>query len=347
MHLSKKIRAVAAILITLIINTNTTISSEINENSGNKTKIIDVKDYKTDNVNINTDRDGLVMNDNISNNNENIQINTNSDGGTITNRAGMFTVVNPNSNITFNNNILPYPKVFKTNYSLPTKHKVDVTNKAAKESLIHPDLVINYAAIDSDIKIENIKTDGKVILMVDKNTEPDKAEKRYNLFNISSSESNTERAEISLTPQNIYDKSNLLEEDIKIINTGGASISIEKIAPIPHLRIDKRQYLRFKTAELKIPVNIETKDNSVKLINISRGGVALSHPNTLKVNDIVPIRLKYKDVDITTHIKILAATDKSASGKFINEDKTISDRLLYLSVLLESDNKMLATRFSR
>lgn len=347
MHLSKKKRVVAAILITLLISANTTISNEINENSENKTEIIDVEDYKTDNININTDRDELVMNDNISNNNENIQINTNSDGGTITNRAGMFTMISPNSNLTFNNKILPSPKVFKNNYSLPTKHKVNVTNKAAKESLIHPDLVINYAAIDSDMKIENIKTDGKVILTVDKNTEADKSVKCYNLFNISPSESTSQQAEISLTPQNIYDKSNQFEEDIKIINTGGASIAIEKIAPIPHTNIDKRQYLRFKTAEIKIPVNIETQNNSFKLIDISRGGVALSHSKSLKVNDIVPIRIKYKDVDITTNIKILAATDKRASGKFINEDKSISNRLLYLSVLLESDNKMLATRFSK
>ena len=205
MHLSKNKRVVAAILITLLISTNTTISNEINENSENKTEIIDVEDYKTDNVNINTDRDGLVMNDNISNKNDNIQINTYQEEGTITNRAGMFTVVdqNSNSNLTFNNKILPSPKELQANYSLPTKHKINVTSKTSKDSLSHPDLVINYAAIDSDTKIENIKTDGKVILIIDKDSEPDKSVKRYNLFNISSSEANNQQAEISLTPKNM------------------------------------------------------------------------------------------------------------------------------------------------
>lgn len=345
MHLSKKIRVATAILITLFITTNTTISNEININ---KTEIIDEKDFKTDNIDININRDELVMNDNISNNNKNIQADKNANEGTITNKTGMFTMVKDNNTLNYNNTVLTPNIPFKTDFSLPTKQqKINVTDNTSKDELSHPDLVINYAAINSsDMKIENINTNGKVILIVDKETELDKPVKRYNMFNISSSQINQQDG-ISLTPQKLYTNSDNLKDDIKIINTGGSSISIEKITPPTNTTIEKRQYLRFKTTEMEIPINIETTENTIKLIDISRAGAALSHQNTLKVNDIVPIRLQYKDVDITTHIKILDASNKRASGKFIDEDKSISNRLLYLSVLLEADNKMLATRFSK
>ncbi|MBR1461424.1 leukotoxin LktA family filamentous adhesin, partial [bacterium] len=107
--------------------------------------------------------------------------------------------------------------------------------------------------------------------------------------------------------------------------------------------IDKRQYMRFRVSDNSNPVLLEKQDNGVSgLLDISRGGIAVKHNNTLKAGDVVPVHLAYGDLDINADVKIVSATSSRAGAEFVNIDKALANQLLYLSILLESQNNMLA-----
>jgi len=110
--------------------------------------------------------------------------------------------------------------------------------------------------------------------------------------------------------------------------------------------IDKRQYMRFKVSDNTNPVLLERQNNGVNsLLDVSRGGIAVSHNNALKVGDVIPVHLAYGDLDINADVKIVSATSSRAGAEFVNIDKALANQLLYLSILLESKNNMLAANF--
>ena len=107
--------------------------------------------------------------------------------------------------------------------------------------------------------------------------------------------------------------------------------------------IDKRQYMRFNVSENTNPVLMENQNNGVSnLLDISRGGIAISHNGSLKVGDVIPVHLKYGDLDINANAKVVSATSSRAGAEFINIDKALANQLLYLNIMLESKNNMLA-----
>ena len=55
------------------------------------------------------------------------------------------------------------------------------------------------------------------------------------------------------------------------------------------------------------------------------------------MGDIVPVHLKYGDVEIEANVKIVSANDKTAGGEFVDLDLATANKLLYLSLLM--DNK--------
>jgi hypothetical protein len=99
--------------------------------------------------------------------------------------------------------------------------------------------------------------------------------------------------------------------------------------------IDKRQYVRYNVNNTPLPVSMEKVDNVDSLIDVSRGGVALKHSNTLKKGDIVPIHLKYGNLDIRTNAEVVTATSSRAGAKFVNLDQATANQLLYLNMLLD------------
>ena len=99
--------------------------------------------------------------------------------------------------------------------------------------------------------------------------------------------------------------------------------------------IDKRQYMRFDIEGNPNPVVFESDPTVNGILNISRGGVQLTHNNTLKVGDIVPVHIKYGDIDINTEVKIVSATDVTAGGEFVDLDLATANQLLYLSLLMD------------
>lgn len=99
--------------------------------------------------------------------------------------------------------------------------------------------------------------------------------------------------------------------------------------------IDKRQYMRFNVADTKNPVALEKSNKIDGLLDVSRGGIAVSHHNDLKVGDVVPVHLTYGDLDIKTNVKIVTATTSRAGAMFVDLDQATANKLLYLNILLE------------
>ncbi len=89
---------------------------------------------------------------------------------------------------------------------------------------------------------------------------------------------------------------------------------------------------------------MEKQEGINGIIDISRGGVALENNNSLKVGDVVPVHIKYKDTDVNAQVKVVTATKTRAGAEFINLDNTIANQLLFMNIMLEADNDMLVTR---
>ena len=104
--------------------------------------------------------------------------------------------------------------------------------------------------------------------------------------------------------------------------------------------IDKRQYIRFRVAQNPNPVVFESVPTVSSLVDISRGGVALTHSNSLKVGDVVPVHIKYGDLNIDADVKVVTASDRRAGAEFVNLDQSTANRLLYLNLMLEEDQKL-------
>ncbi len=109
--------------------------------------------------------------------------------------------------------------------------------------------------------------------------------------------------------------------------------------------IDKRQFMRFNVSETTNPVLMEKSTNGVnRLLDVSRGGIAVNHSNSLKVGDVIPVHLQYGDLDIRANAKVVSATTSRAGAEFVNIDKALANQLLFLNIMLEANNNMLAVR---
>ena len=96
--------------------------------------------------------------------------------------------------------------------------------------------------------------------------------------------------------------------------------------------IDKRQTIRFNPADV-VGLEFSSTAGVTSISNISRGGVALRHNNTLKVGDIVPVHLKYGDMEVDANVKVVSATDAQAGCQFIDLDEATANKILYLSMV--------------
>ena len=96
--------------------------------------------------------------------------------------------------------------------------------------------------------------------------------------------------------------------------------------------------MRFDIEGNQNPVEFEATENVEDIIDISRGGISIKQDGSIKVGDIVPVDLKYGDLEIKANVEIVATTDNTAGGKFIDLDLATANKLLYLSILLEEAN---------
>jgi hypothetical protein len=104
--------------------------------------------------------------------------------------------------------------------------------------------------------------------------------------------------------------------------------------------------MRFNVNTISHPIHMEKSKNINQLIDISRGGIAVRHNNSVKVGDVLPVHIAYKDLDINADVKIVSATTNRAGAEFINLNENIANQLLYLNVLLEADNNMIVSRIN-
>ena len=106
--------------------------------------------------------------------------------------------------------------------------------------------------------------------------------------------------------------------------------------------VDKRQYMRFYV-DGNIPVKLEATDKISSIVDISRGGIAVTHNNSLKVGDVVPVHISYGDIDINADVKIVTASDVRAGAEFVNLDSATANRILYVNLLLEEQQMLSAS----
>ena len=106
--------------------------------------------------------------------------------------------------------------------------------------------------------------------------------------------------------------------------------------------VDKRQYMRFYV-DGNIPVQLESTDKISSILDISRGGIAVSHNNNLKVGEIVPVHITYGDIDINANVKIVTASDVRAGAEFVNLDSATANKILYVNLLLEEQQMLSAS----
>ena len=99
--------------------------------------------------------------------------------------------------------------------------------------------------------------------------------------------------------------------------------------------IDKRQFMRFSAENNQNLVSFESNSNVTALSDLSRGGVSLKHKNSLKVGDIVPVHIKYGDIEVDANVKVVSANDVKAGAQFVDLDKATANKILYLSMLVK------------
>ncbi|CDE89421.1 unknown [Clostridium sp. CAG:729] len=95
--------------------------------------------------------------------------------------------------------------------------------------------------------------------------------------------------------------------------------------------------MRFNAEENQNVISFESDASVIAISDISRGGVSLKHNNKLKVGDVVPVHMKYGDLEISANVKIVSASDIKAGGKFIDLDQATANKLLYLSLLIKDE----------
>ena len=94
--------------------------------------------------------------------------------------------------------------------------------------------------------------------------------------------------------------------------------------------------MRFNVADSARPVMLENTNNGIDgLIDISRGGIAVKHDNSLQVGDVIPVHLTYGDLDINADVKVVTSSTNRAGAMFVNLDQATANKLLYLNILLE------------
>jgi len=120
------------------------------------------------------------------------------------------------------------------------------------------------------------------------------------------------------------------------------------------LKDDRREYIRFKPSDCPKLLTVTIFPNStngkisgltIKPKDISRGGLGFTS-NVIKVNDELPVKIKYGNTEINTTLKVVSSANGRVGGKFVKLNEKTSNQLIYLSSVLESDNGLLKTKLS-
>ena len=103
--------------------------------------------------------------------------------------------------------------------------------------------------------------------------------------------------------------------------------------------------MRYRVADNRNPIAIEQLGGVESLLDVSRGGISVTHNDTLKVGDVIPVHIAYGGLDIKADVKVVSATSHRAGGMFVNLDQATANQLLYLNMILDDvNNNTLSSR---
>lgn len=164
---------------------------------------------------------------------------------------------------------------------------------------------------------------------------------------------NQKQLEPSISPHKPQDNAKIqksVEQSTSTLSTNQqASVSADGTIKSTNNLInpqEKRKFIRFSTEKLSHPISLKTEAGT-KLIDISRGGIALKLDNHNQLGDIFPVQIAYKNIKIDTQAKVISTTADRIGAEFIVQNEDVANQLLYLSVQLESDNNMLGRRINQ
>ena len=106
--------------------------------------------------------------------------------------------------------------------------------------------------------------------------------------------------------------------------------------------IDKRQYIRFNASNE--PISLDSNDKITSIVDISRGGMAVSHNKQLKVGEIIPVSFNYGDMNVSADVKVISASDRRAGTQFINLNESTANKLLYMNLLMEGNKNNMTSK---
>ena len=67
------------------------------------------------------------------------------------------------------------------------------------------------------------------------------------------------------------------------------------------------------------------------LVDLSADGIVVNHNNgSIKVGDIIPVTLKYKDVSVDVDTQVVLTSANSIKARFVNIDLATANKILYL-----------------
>lgn len=108
----------------------------------------------------------------------------------------------------------------------------------------------------------------------------------------------------------------------------------------------KREYIRFNVLE-DSGVHLDKKKKQktpriIAIVDISRGGIAVTHDGSLKVGEKMVVSLSCHGIDISPEVEVVRVSGNNAGMKFINLDKSTANKILYMNMFM-ADDKTLQT----
>ena len=109
----------------------------------------------------------------------------------------------------------------------------------------------------------------------------------------------------------------------------------------------KREYIRFSVLEDSgIRLDKKKKQKTpriIAIVDISRGGIAVTHDGSLKVGEKMIVSLSCYGMDISPEVEVVRVSGNNAGMKFINLDKSTANKILYMNMFMAEDANNLQT----
>lgn len=109
----------------------------------------------------------------------------------------------------------------------------------------------------------------------------------------------------------------------------------------------KREFIRFNVLEDSgIGLDKKKKQKTpriIAIVDISRGGISVTHDGSLKVGERMVVSLSCHGMDVSPEVEVVRVTGNNAGMKFINLDKSTANKILYMNMFMAEKNDNLQT----